>query len=103
MGVKLSKKFDVETASFLGNGDKHCMYLNYFYTNDLQGTDDEKFERFMEILNGSDELLLLLETEKIEQPQSSTMVNCPGGFFDSMTEDQAQRFYNIIKPLIETN
>ena len=54
MGVKLSKKFDVASADFLGSGDKHCMYLNYFYANDIPGNEDVKFEYFKEILNGSD-------------------------------------------------
>ena len=35
-------------------------------------------------------------------PDSATMVNCPDGFFDSMTEEQAKKFYDIIKPLIPT-
>ena len=102
MGIKLPKKFDVASADFLGSGDKHCMYLNYFYANDIPGNEDVKFEYFKEILNGSDELLDLLESEGIAQPESATMVNCPGGFFDSMSEDQAKRFYEIVKPLIPT-
>ena len=36
--------FNVKGSSFLGAGDKHLTYLNYFYENSLQGDDESKFE-----------------------------------------------------------
>ena len=56
MGARFTKQFDVNSAAFLGAGDKHCTYLNYFYDNSLEGDDDTKFESFKELVCNSVEL-----------------------------------------------
>ena len=56
MGQMITRRFDVAGAAFLGAGDKHCTYLNYFYENNLVGDDDTKFEHFKELICNSDRL-----------------------------------------------
>ena len=106
MGTNLvkSKKFDIDNSAFLafGSAENYMQYLIYFYSIEIKGNEDEKFEQFEQILNGSDDIQDFLVSEGIKMPDSATMVNCPGGFFDSMTEEQAKKFYDIIKPLIPT-
>ena len=47
---KAKAKLDVNSKEFLGSGDKHVMYLNHFYQNNLEGEDDGKFETFKELI-----------------------------------------------------
>ena len=55
MGNRIkSKSFDINDTAFLGAGDKHCMYLNHLYTNEITGTDKEKFEKILEILSNQE-------------------------------------------------
>ena len=56
MGARFTKQFDVNSAAFLGAGDKHCTYLNHFYDNSLEGDDNTKFESFKELVCNSVEL-----------------------------------------------
>ena len=39
--------------------------------------------------------------ENINMPNEPSEINSPGGFFASLTEDQAQKFYEIIKAEIK--
>ena len=97
MGNRIkSKSFDINDTAFLGAGDKHCMYLNHLYTNEITGTDKEKFEKILEILSNQ-EVQNLMISEDIEMPSDADEINCPGGFFEKLTEKQAQKFYEIIK------
>ena len=45
MGAKAMKsRFDITERPFLGAGDEHVMYLKNYYANNLNGTEEQKFE-----------------------------------------------------------
>ena len=100
MGIKFTKQFDVNGAAFLGAGDKHCTYLNYFYENSLEGDDDQKFEYFKELVCNSPGLQHVMEDNEIDMPSDSSKMCSQDGFFDSLTERQAEAFYTELKKII---
>ena len=97
MGANLKKQFDVNSAAFLGAGDKHCTYLNYFYENTLEGDDDAKFEQFKDLICKHENLQDVMEKNDIDMPSDSSKMCSQDGFFDSLTEDKAEKFYNALK------
>ena len=100
MGTKaLNRPFDIENKGqgFLGAGDQYVMYLKHFYEKNLPGTDSDKFEILNELISNNDDLQQLMADNDINQPLNPSQVNSPGGFIESLTNDQAKKFYTIVK------
>ncbi len=93
---KAKAKLDVNSSEFLGSGDKHVMYLNHFYQNNLDGEDKAKFETFKELICSNKELQNVMDETEIEMPVDASEMLGEDGFFDRMTEDQALKFYNAL-------
>ena len=96
MGARTSRQFNINSAAFLGTGDKHCTYLNYFYEHMLIGDDDTKFELFKELVCNNEDLQKVMEDNDIDMPSDSKTVSSQGGFFDSLTEAKAEIFYKAL-------
>ncbi len=95
---KAKAKLDVNSKEFLGSGDKgkHVMYLNYFYQNNLDGDEVAKFETFKELICSNEELQIVMDETEIEMPVDASEMGGIDGFFDKMTENQAEQFYNAL-------
>lgn len=89
LSSKAKSKLNVGENEFLGSGDKHVMYLNYFYQNKMLGDDAAKFETFKEIVSASEELQRVMDEAEIEMPVDKSEMLGNDGFFDKMTEEQA--------------
>ena len=89
LSSKAKSKLNVGENEFLGSGDKHVMYLNYFYQNNLLGDDAAKFETFKELVSASEKLQEVMDKAEIEMPVDKSEMLGNDGFFDKMTEEQA--------------
>ena len=66
MGAKaLQSKFDITERPFLGAGDEHVMYLQNYYANNLNGTEEQKFEMLIQLIENNDQLQELLDQNSI--------------------------------------
>ena len=95
MGLTLSRRCDFANSEFLSapGEKKHCEYLKYFYSNDIQGSNEEKFQAFRDLVNQSEDLRNVMEEQDLEFPASHNEIN---EFIDQMTEKQAEQFYHVL-------
>jgi hypothetical protein len=96
----VKREFNINSAAFLGAGDKHSTFLNYFYENKLEGDDHSKFEQFKSIICMNEDLQKLMEDNDINIPSDSTEMCSQDGFFDTLNEEKADLLYNAIRKLI---
>ncbi len=88
-------RLDRRSSQFLSSGeDSHKTYLNKFYNEQLQGNSFEKYKILEAIVEDHEEVANL-----IELPSEHDKMCTQGGFFDSLTEEQATKLYDVLEAL----
>ena len=66
-------------------------YLKKIYENEFKGDDHQKFDTFINLVNGNDGISNYMQDQNIEIPSGSKEILACGGFIDSLTEEQAEK------------
>ena len=72
----------------------HKTYLNKFYNEELQGNSFEKYKILEALLEDHEEVSNL-----IELPSDHDQMCAQGGFFDSLSEEQAKKLYDVLEAI----
>ena len=85
-----------QRTDFLGKGERgeYWTKLEYFYSNEVPGDENEKFETFEKLMNTNPELMKIIEDANLT-PEADTMLS-QDGFFDSIDESVAKKMYEAI-------
>ena len=93
MGNNIIKK--LENPAFLGNGDgPNKEKLIYFYSREESMSLDEKYNAFMQVIQ-SDPAVEKAIIDSEANLDKDDMCS-PGGFFDTLSEEHAEKIYNAI-------